>query len=293
MARIRTIKPEFWSHPVIRRRLSETAQLLGLALLNMADDEGYFRADPATVRGFANPFDEDTKRTQGALTDLSVIGYVELREHPEHGPIGRVVKFRENQKVNRPTPSRLKSYFAEAGGEKAQVPRAEPSVSPHALVTEDSHGEGKGKEGKGMEGIAREEPLATEGSDELVERILQAYPKPDESQAGQVAVIDAIRREALKLQTAKAMNSRQALDLAAKRVLELTLLYGEAVRKWPKDELSFVPHLVNWFSRGSFNEDPAGWQRKPRPGEPKPHTSLAPDQYLRALAPPPSEPEVY
>ena len=42
--RIRTLKPEFWSHPVISRQ-SDAAKLLAIGLLNYADDEGYFYAD--------------------------------------------------------------------------------------------------------------------------------------------------------------------------------------------------------------------------------------------------------
>ena len=46
----RTIKPEFWSH-LVMARLDAPTQLVALALLNYADDGGYFYAKPVLVAG--------------------------------------------------------------------------------------------------------------------------------------------------------------------------------------------------------------------------------------------------
>ena len=42
---------------------------------------------------------------------LSEVAWVELAEHPEQGPIGRIVKWSEDQYVQHPKPSKLKAYF--------------------------------------------------------------------------------------------------------------------------------------------------------------------------------------
>ena len=110
MARIRTIKPEFWSHPVMGR-LDDASKIMALALLNFADDEGYFLADPILIRNFARPFDEDSSSTRRALETLSRVGWIEVVDHPTHGPIGQIVNFEKHQRIDRPTPSKIRDYF--------------------------------------------------------------------------------------------------------------------------------------------------------------------------------------
>ena len=110
MARIRSIKPEFWSHPVIGK-LDDASKCLALALLCLGDDEGYFYADPTLVRNFARPFDDDSSSTRRALDTLSISGWIELAEHPTHGLIGRIINFERHQVIDRKRPSKIKGYF--------------------------------------------------------------------------------------------------------------------------------------------------------------------------------------
>ena len=110
MARIRTIKPEFWRHPVLGR-LPDDQQLLALALLSMSDDEGFFRAQPELIRGDVQPFREDLATISRGLAKLSEIGWIEVVDHPEQGSIGRVKKWADHQKVDHPKASKLRRYF--------------------------------------------------------------------------------------------------------------------------------------------------------------------------------------
>jgi hypothetical protein len=105
--RIRTIKPEFWQHPVMSRLPYDT-RILALGLLNLADDEGYFSADTDYIRG-AVLFREDSSNVRRMLDELSRSGWITLCGSPER-PVGRVVNFRKHQRVDRPQPSRLKQY---------------------------------------------------------------------------------------------------------------------------------------------------------------------------------------
>jgi hypothetical protein len=105
--RIRTIKPEFWQHPVMSRLPYDT-RILALGLLNLADDEGYFSADTDYIRG-AVLFREDSSNVRRMLDELSRSGWITLCGTPER-PIGQVVHFRKHQRVDRPQPSRLKQY---------------------------------------------------------------------------------------------------------------------------------------------------------------------------------------
>lgn len=110
MARIRTVKPEFWTHPVMSK-LSDEVRLAAIAILNIADDEGYFYAEPATLRNLVWPFDESSKKAQRILQDLSFAGWIEVKNHPTHGPIGLVVNFTKHQRVDKPSPSKIKDYY--------------------------------------------------------------------------------------------------------------------------------------------------------------------------------------
>lgn len=142
MARIRTVKPEFWRHPLMGR-LPDDFQLLALSLLTMADDEGYFRAEPALIRGDVQPFRDDLVRIHGGLTELSRIEWIELRQHPIQGVIGHIKKWSDHQVVNRPNKSKLKAYFI-----------SDDSVSPHGTFSDGTGNREQGKEqGRGSEKI--------------------------------------------------------------------------------------------------------------------------------------------
>ena len=150
--RIRTIKPEFWTHPVMTRQ-SDAAKLLAIGLLNYADDEGFFYADPRMVRAALRPLDEDSTSVRAALADLSKIGYLEVREHVSHGPIGRVVSFLEHQRIDRAQPSKVREFY-DACGSQVVVEQVENTLGDNSsndrrpLVTNVSQ-EWKGMEGNG------------------------------------------------------------------------------------------------------------------------------------------------
>lgn len=163
MARIRTIKPEFWSHPIIGR-MDDAAKMLAIALLNMADDEGYFLADPILIRNFARPFDEDSTITRRSIAQLEKSGWIEVSEHDSHGNIGRVVNFVSHQIVDRAKPSKIKDYF--------------DSTNIRRFIDDQSTLEGKGKEGN-REGktkaLAPVKTVAIDPDKELYQAINQAF----------------------------------------------------------------------------------------------------------------------
>lgn len=107
--RIRTVKPEFWAHPILSAQADEV-RLGALGLLNVADDHGYFLANPAAVRSALWPLDEDSTKARRVLAQLSQVGYIDVREHPTHGAVGWVVNFTKHQRVDRPSPSRIAHY---------------------------------------------------------------------------------------------------------------------------------------------------------------------------------------
>jgi len=135
--RIRTIKPDFWSHELLCQ-CSEFTRLLAIALLNWADDEGYFMANPVVLRGNLFPFVDDSKMIPRSLQDLSSVGWIELAEDSHGRAIGRVVNFLKHQRVDKGKRSIIKDLwqFQDAS---TTIPRS---------IQDASKEEGKGKEGK-------------------------------------------------------------------------------------------------------------------------------------------------
>ena len=152
MPRIRTIKPEFWQNEELAS-LSHHARLLAIALLNYADDEGYFQANTALVRAACFPFEEDSRSVQGSLQELSGIGYVEVRNCSGKA-IGKVCKFRSHQRIEKAQKSKLIEVFANAKPADYQENTGENSNSttvPGTIHDDSVNGHGLEGNGKGME----------------------------------------------------------------------------------------------------------------------------------------------
>ena len=164
--RIRTIKPEFWTHPIMARQEPEI-RLLALALLNYADDEGYFLADPMLVRGACCPFVESSSTIRRWLARLSDVGWIALSNETPHGVIGRVVNFEEHQKIDRARPSQIKTYWFD-----------DESTNDRRMIDESSLLERKGKE-QGKERI-REQGTS-------FEEFWKAWPRKEGKEAARKA----------------------------------------------------------------------------------------------------------
>jgi len=159
MARIRTIKPEFWQNEEIAS-LSEHARLLAIALLNFCDDEGFFLANPSLVRANCFPFQEDSRNVPGSLQELSRIGYVEVRDCSGKA-IGRVVKFLSHQRIEKAQKSKLAPLFLQQQPTETQENNSDlvDSVTVPGTFQDDSRsshglerkGKEQGKERKGEE----------------------------------------------------------------------------------------------------------------------------------------------
>jgi hypothetical protein len=108
MARIRTIKPEFWTDAKTGT-LSEFAKCLFLGLLNLSDDYGVIEWEPLEWRAKLFPYHSDT--THGAVTscltdELLPRGLLVMFSHTtDEGETKRYLSirnFNKHQVVNRP-----------------------------------------------------------------------------------------------------------------------------------------------------------------------------------------------
>lgn len=147
MARIRTIKPDFWTDEKVVE-LSFEARLFYIGSWNFADDNGNLQRSAKKLKMQIFPADLidcepliQSLIDQGMLTEYCVNGEVFLH----------IKAFRLHQVINRPS--------------KTGMPTPEMANSPMPL-TEPSLTEGKGREGKGKEGRGKEEPHSVK-SEEL------------------------------------------------------------------------------------------------------------------------------
>lgn len=256
--RIRTVKPEFWSHPVMVKQ-DDATKLLAIGLLNFADDEGFFFADPRIIRGALRPLDEDSSIIRRALESLSCIGYIELREHSSHGPVGRVTNFTAHQRVDRPSKSKIREFFETSSPRDAAQPEnvSTSAQRTFAEVSPVEQGTGSRERGNGKEQPSSPAAPTAQAGLELgpvirpattaplvtAEAIYQVYPRKQ----GKADALKAIE---------KAMKS-----VRPQMLLERTMAYATAVARWSDHDRQFIPYPATWFSRGSYDDDPRTWER--------------------------------
>ena len=107
MARIRTIKPEFWEDEKIGS-LSFGARLLFLCSLNLCDDEGYLRWNAFYLASHAFMYDDvktDTvEKWMNELVDNKLVTIYRVGKTQQ--PIGYIINFTRHQRIDKPQPSK-------------------------------------------------------------------------------------------------------------------------------------------------------------------------------------------
>ncbi|HBT8174813.1 TPA: hypothetical protein MCK47_002473 [Klebsiella pneumoniae] len=148
MARIRTVKPEFWTDEKVVE-CSIPARLLFIGLFNFANDMGCLERSPKRLK--MQIFPADALDCEPLIQELIIHGL--LTEYSVNDVCYLQIKgFLKHQKINRPSASKipLPPEFTEskAGKEEKRAPNqgglSEDSVNPHGGLTD-----GKGREGKG------------------------------------------------------------------------------------------------------------------------------------------------
>jgi hypothetical protein len=159
-------------------QLPAETRLLALGLLNYADDEGYFRAHPALIRGELMPFTESTAVIPPMLQELVAIGYLSLHQAKDSTPIGHITNFLRHQSISKPRRSELRPALeasATPPNASSTIRHTPPGILPESSETPLS-GNGMEWNGKGMEVVlaphgAEPPPVPSPGS-------TMASPKP-------------------------------------------------------------------------------------------------------------------
>jgi hypothetical protein len=134
MARIRSIKPEFWDDRKLAKRTSRDARLLYIALWNLADEHCRLNGDPQWIKGQVFSYDDDIDATVIAklLEELAApaLGAVIVYEVDED-PYLYLPKLAKHQRLE---PDKVKSRLPDPpdlsarGGDEGALP-VSPSES--------------------------------------------------------------------------------------------------------------------------------------------------------------------
>jgi hypothetical protein len=140
MARIRTIKPEFWVDDQIVE-LDFVARLLFIGLWNFVDDEGYIEFKPKRIK--MQVFPADALDITGLLQSLLESSRVEEMDS-DQGRLLKITNWERHQKISHSAKTRFTGIRAVSSLNAPEASGAVPkSPEPSAL---------KGIEGKGIEG---------------------------------------------------------------------------------------------------------------------------------------------
>ncbi|MCM7841088.1 MULTISPECIES: DnaT-like ssDNA-binding domain-containing protein [Enterobacteriaceae] len=135
MARIRTVKPEFWTDEKVVE-CSIPARLLFIGLFNFANDLGCLERSPKRIK--MQIFPADSIDCEPLICELITHGL--LIEYSVSGSDYLCIKgFSKHQKINRPSATKIPSPLALTEPEvKNEGGISEDSVSPHGVINESS-----------------------------------------------------------------------------------------------------------------------------------------------------------
>jgi hypothetical protein len=104
MARIRSVKPSFWSDPDVVS-LRREARLMLLGLISSADDEGRFVATTSAIAGYVFPHDQLSAATIRRWRDeIAKAGIIELYR-VDVLEYGYFPHWKQHQRISKPQPS--------------------------------------------------------------------------------------------------------------------------------------------------------------------------------------------
>lgn len=127
MARIRTIKPSFWTDQRVID-LTRDARLLCLGMISHADDAGRIVASAAALIGAIYPHDELTpKQVEKWRDELVAVGLITIYRHGR-GTYAAFPGWKKHQYIQKPTPSTLPAPEEHAD----HTPRAGVDAGPRA-----------------------------------------------------------------------------------------------------------------------------------------------------------------
>lgn len=216
MARIRSIKPEFWTSEQVME-CSLNARLMFIGMWNFADDCGRLPCSPKSIKAQIFPSDEISLDTiRGMINELSASGLL-LIYSVEDKDYLQITGW-SHQRIDKPQAPKYPAPFFE---DSATAPRTLPP-------------DRKGEDRKGKEKIIR----AASPSDENFENFKKDYPK----RAGQYGWKAAERKYLALVKT----------GANPKMIHQAVLQFAEEMRKLKRIGTEFVPMPASWLNSEDF-----------------------------------------
>ena len=259
MARIRTVKPEFFRHEKLFDAEQATGLPLRLAfagLWTVADREGRFRWRPRTMKPDILPYDEvDFSAVMDALHEH---GLVRRYEHDgEH--YGYIPSFARHQHLN---PREAKSVLPSPDdstlitwGELTRQPRVNGASARVDDLDNLASGEGKGREGE------REQEMEGEGGSGRKGKIAAQPPRRSRLQTDR---LNGHKRDfEIFYQAFNHKKSRGAAEKAYEAALKIAqpadILVGAIsyARSRQGQDPNFTKHPATWLNQKCWLDEPA------------------------------------
>lgn len=204
--------------------LPEFTRLLALALLNWADDEGYFMANPAILRGSLFPFLDDSKKIPRSLRELSSVGWIDLGKDAQGRDVGRVCNFSKHQRVDKPKPSEIKASSVFQDASKNDLGCVQGGMERNGREEEQGTG-------KGMDTSAPAPPPLSK----CFEKFWRLYPRKE-------AKADAV----------KAWKKVKPSDVEA--IHAAVPIHAQSVG-WQKEGGRFIPLPASWLNSRRWEDE--------------------------------------
>lgn len=255
MPRIRTIKPEFFSHETLAGK-SAHARLLAIGLLTLADCKGRLRWVPMQVHSQVFPWEASVK-IQMLLGELIECDYVVHYEH-EGKQYVEICNFTKHQRLSGkeasfdsriPSPSEKGSVLLDkTGGKKSENSGASQGSSENPLGTGEQGNRGTGEHIPKISGEAppkTKAPKVDVPSKEFLEWYL-IYPR----KVARNAAIKAYEKAIRLIMVEHSISKADAVRLLNSKTEKLVPVLLE------KDE-EFRPHPATWLNAGMYNDEAA------------------------------------
>ena len=218
MARIRSIKPEFWTSEQVME-CSPNARLMFIGMWNFADDLGRLPCSPKSIKAQIFPSDEISLDTiRGMINELSANGLLMIYSVEDKDYLQ--ITGWQHQRIDKPQAPKYPAPFFD---DSPIVPRTLPP---------DRIGEDK----KGKEKITR----SASPPNEDWENIKRDYPK----RAGQYGWKAAERKYLALVKT----------GVNPKMIHKALIRFAEEMRKLKRTGTEFVPMPASWLNSEDFVE---------------------------------------
>lgn len=251
MARIRAIKPEFWSSPSTASCEDPWARLLFLAMWNWADDAGRGTAIPKELAGFAFPNEDkidsaEIRRMLGGIRRAFGVEFYKVDGRPYYA----IPSWNKHQKIDRrsegkyPGPEAGDPWNPDPDNGPDQPKRhdsaysADPSAESHESSPSPRRvlGAGTGEQGnRGRTTLATAD--AAPDTDEGFAEFWAAYPRKEK----------------------KPTAARAYKTLRRRHITHDTIMAGlrRHTTAWQAagKERQYIPHPASWLNSEAFNDD--------------------------------------